>query len=131
VFRERHVNLHRLFRRPPHDQGHPTPEDPARPVTRSPEFNLRVFDQGERWSDISGHVHPISAMDPLDRQDLADWLWRNQNYFYFRVLARDLVSSLRISPGHPPPISSQWPGEWLSGTSLYQALRREPDDKSP
>jgi len=66
-------------------------------------------------------------MGQQDRRALAEWLWGNQIYFYFRVLARDLASSLRVSPGSPPLIASQWPGEWMSGTPLYQALRREPD----
>ncbi|MCW2788355.1 MAG: hypothetical protein JWP56_658 [Aeromicrobium sp.] len=92
-------------------------------------FDLSVFEQAEYWTDEQGRRYPIAHMDTDDRRALIAWLGRNAQYFYVLVLARELVTTLRVSPGRGPPMMRQAPEQWLHGTTLMVDLETEPDRK--
>lgn len=127
--RDRHLNVHRFSHSTGQRRQHRDSDEADIAGTDPSQFDLDVFDQGDRWVDSAGIVYPIELMDAGERRNLASWLRRNATYFYVRVLARDLAFTLRQTPGELPPIASQTPLRWLTGTRLMQALELSSDDE--
>jgi len=87
-----------------------------------PEFDLRVFTQSEYWKDDTGVVFVVADLDWRDRRALRAWLYRNAQHFYVQVLARELISSMRLTPGFVPRLTHQSAKEWMRDTELMAAL---------
>ena len=72
-------------------------------------------------------MYDLDVMDLEDRQELAGWLLRNARHFYVRVLARQLLTMLRVAPGALPDMTHQSAEQWIVGTMLMRSLLRDSD----
>lgn len=128
---DRHCNVHHVshLSRPPRCEREVASSHELDLQPR--EFNLLVFDQDVHWTDAHGNVYPIACMDVVDRDALAEWLYRNAVHFYTHVLAREITSMLRTAPGTLPPMIYQPPERWMRETSLMRALEGHDEERPP
>ena len=99
-------------------------------------LDLRVFDQGVWWVDISQRPHRINEMSADYIRNVIRFLVADAKYFYDATMRRELASMAgdlmlgRVSAdlvaraAGGPSLTDFAPEEWLETTTLMRALRR-------
>lgn len=90
--------------------------------------DLRVFDQGETWTEPSGKVVPLHCMDSKDLEQLSNFLRENAAEFHGACRSREVTKNVyfALALGNRTAASAldfiEDPHEWLAQTPLMLSL---------